>query len=90
MQKKLHALSAESESLDSERDQRRELQERIEAEARVVTKVRVCLATSREVRLVMFNGCHLVCVLQEKQSAEEVNTEARRKLKDYRVPDVSQ
>jgi len=53
----------ESESLDSERDQRRELQERIEAETRVVTK--------------------------EKQIAEEVNAEARRKLNNYRVPDVS-
>lgn len=29
------------------------------------------------------------CVFQEKQIAEEVNAEARRKLNNYRVPDVS-
>ena len=31
-----------------------------------------------------------VSSLQEKESAEELNTEARRKLEDYKVPDVSQ
>lgn len=39
MQKKLHALSVESESLDEEMQQRRELQDKIEAETRIVTKV---------------------------------------------------
>lgn len=40
IQKKLHALSMESESLSSEIAQRKELLEKIEAEDRVVTKVR--------------------------------------------------
>ena len=39
-QKKLHALSAESESLSSEIAQRKDLLEKIEAEDKVVTKVR--------------------------------------------------
>ena len=34
--------------------------------------------------------CMGVSSLQEKESAEELNTEARRKLEDYKVPDVSQ
>ena len=38
-QKKLHALSLESESLSSEIAQRKELLEKIEAEDSVVTKV---------------------------------------------------
>ena len=31
----------------------------------------------------------LSLALQEKRKAEELNREARRKLEDYRVPDVS-
>ena len=31
-----------------------------------------------------------VSSLQEKESAEELNAEARRKMEDYKVPDVSQ
>ena len=87
LQKKLHALSVESESLDSERDQRRELQERIEAETRVVTKVWMCPEIIFGYPMCLMGVTS--CVFQEKQIAEEVNVEARRKLNNYRVPDVS-
>ena len=78
----------ESESLDEEMQQRRELQGKIEAETRIVTKVGVHQVTLRETYV---GVCSVgVSSLQEKESAEELNTEARRKLEDYKVPDVSQ
>lgn len=75
----------ESESLAEEMQQRRELQGKIEAETRIVTKVRVHQGYT------YLGVCSVgVSSLQEKESAEELNAEARRKLEDYKVPDVSQ
>ena len=79
IQKKLHGLSVESQAMDQEIEQRRELQARVDAETTTVTKVRVSCIT------------RINCVVsqQEKVKAEAVNAESRRKLEDYRVPDVS-
>ena len=63
LQKKLHSLTVESDSLAGELGQRRELLARIEAESRLVGR--------------------------ERDKAAAGNTEARRKLDDYKVPDVS-
>lgn len=65
LQKKLHSLSLESGSLDSEITQRKELLHKIESEDRIVTKVRIY---TRSVLVIYTTVYSLVITTGKEQS----------------------